>query len=65
MARIDKELDVVTFIRKQMKLSVILETIFNKDERLQISQGSRFRLDYDVSEDSDDLESNSPKSELS
>ena len=48
-----------------MKLSVVLETIFNKVERLQIKQGSRFILDQDVSEDSDDHQSDSPKTEIS
>ena len=34
--RIQKELDVVNFIRKQMKLSSIIELIFSREERLQI-----------------------------
>ena len=38
LARIEKELDVVNFIRKQMKLSVIIKTIFNKERRLKILQ---------------------------
>ena len=51
-ARIEKELDIVNFIRKQIKLKVILEKIFNKEERKQIRKNKRFRLTQDVSEDS-------------
>ena len=37
-ARIEKELDVVNFIRKQMKLGIIIKTIFNEEKRLKISE---------------------------
>ena len=43
---------MVNFIRKQMKLGAIIETILNNEQRLQILENHRFKLDLSVSENS-------------
>ena len=45
LQRIEKELDIVNFVRKQLKISVALETIFSRAERVSFNNNRRFTLD--------------------
>ena len=45
LQRIEKELDIVNFVRKQLKISVALETIFSRAERVSFNNNRRFNLD--------------------
>ena len=49
-------MDVVTFLRKQIKVSIILETVFSKIERSLIRKHKRFEVDQSVSEETGDDE---------
>ena len=51
-------MDVVTFLRKQIKVSIILETVFSKIERSLIMKHKRFEVDQSVSEETGDDELN-------
>ena len=42
--RLEKELDIVNFIKKQIKVNVILDTIFTKLERILVRKNKRFEL---------------------
>ena len=45
LQRIEKELDIVNFVRKQLEISVALETIFSRAERVSFNNNRRFTLD--------------------
>ena len=53
LRRVQKELDIVNFIKKQIKVNIILETIFSKTERILVNKNKRFELNQSVSEESD------------
>ena len=44
LKRLEKELDIVNFIKKQIKVNVILDTIFTKLERILVRKNKRFDL---------------------
>ena len=52
--RLNKELDIVNFIRKQMKVNVILEKIFPGSHSNRINKHRIFDLVQSVSEESRD-----------
>ena len=55
MNRIEKELDVVSFIRKQIKVSIALQKIFEtRGEKARLRNDDRFTLDESISEGSDE-----------
>ena len=53
MARFEKELDVVSFMRKQLKLSAIFENVLTKKQKSLVRTNTRFTLEDSVSEGSD------------
>ena len=56
MERIEKELDIVTFLRKQMMTSIALKTLFTKAERFLIKNQNTFVLDTEDGNDSNSSE---------
>ena len=44
LKRLEKEPDIVNFIKKQIKVNVILDTIFTKLERILVRKNKRFDL---------------------
>ena len=62
MKRINKELDVVTFIRRQFSAVIAFETLFSKAERKRIKKNKRFT--YFSSSSDESKNNNSMRSEL-
>ena len=65
--RIEKELDIVRFIKRQKYLSILLQLLLNNDERYLLKKNKRFVLnnkDY-MREDTSEEESNSIKHDSS
>ena len=52
--RLEKELDVVNFVRKFIKVSIILETIFTGVEKTLVRNNKKFTLKQPVSEESEE-----------
>ena len=57
-ARFEKELDVVNFMRKQLKLKAISELILTKVQKSKVKNDYRFSLDHSISEESEDHQPN-------
>ena len=64
--RIERELDIVTYIRSHLKFRVALGVIFTKAELSLIKENKRFSLVHSSSEESDrDFEKTNQEADLS
>ena len=50
---LEKELDAVNFLRKQIKVRIILDQIFTRDEKAKMNHDKRFNLESSISEKSE------------
>ena len=50
---LEKELDVVNFLRKQIKVRIILDQIFTRDEKAKMNHDKRLILESSISEKSE------------
>ena len=45
-SKVSRELDIVTFVRKQMMLDILLNLLFSKAERFLIKRQRNFILEF-------------------